>query len=53
MNTRAQQRANRRLKNQREKEDRLDKRSSTGYKDLTPYNAVRHILNKNAQLVLK
>ena len=53
MNSRAQQRVNKRLRNRREKEERLDKRSGTGYKDLTPYNAVRHILNINAQPVLK
>ena len=51
MKDRTKQRANRKLKH---KEDALDKRSSFGYKDLTPYNAVMQIKTSGkAQIALK
>ena len=51
MKNRKRQRENRRLKH---KEQRLDKYSDWGYKDLTPYNAVRLIETKEkAQIELR
>lgn len=51
MNNRERQRANRRLKN---KEDLLDKKNLLGVKDLTAYNAVKHIvLQDKATIVLR
>ena len=40
MKNRKKQRENRRLKHQ---EERIEKYSGWGYKDLTPYNAIRQI----------
>ena len=54
MRSRERQRANRRLKNQRQRESRLERRSATGYRDLTPYNAVQMIRsNGRSQIELK
>ncbi|MBR5379860.1 MAG: hypothetical protein IK140_04945 [Clostridia bacterium] len=51
MKDRKKQRENRRIKHQ---EELLSKRSESGYKDLTPYNAVRRIKTKGkAGAVLK
>lgn len=50
MKDRKKQRANRKLKH---KEQMLDKRDSCGVKNLTPYNAVLHMIHKNAEPVLK
>lgn len=50
MKDRKKQRANRKLK---PKEEKLEKRSIYGYKDLTPYNAVLIMIDKNAEIVLQ
>ena len=51
MKDRKRQRQNRKLKHH---EEALDKRSSTGYKDLTPYNAVLKMkTDGKAQIALK
>lgn len=51
MRDRKQERENRRLRHWKEK---LEKRSETGYKDLTPYNAALQIkTNGKANIVLK
>ena len=51
MRDRKKDRENRRLKHWKEK---LEKRSETGYKDLTPYNAALQIkTNGKANIVLK
>lgn len=51
MKNRKRQRENRRLKH---KEDILSKYDSWGYKDLTPYNAIKQIeSNGNAEIALK
>lgn len=51
MKNRERQRRNRRIKH---REEMLDKHSSTGYKDLTPYNAVLKLkTNDKAAIVLK
>lgn len=47
---RIKQRNNRKKK---QTEERLSKYSQFGYKDLTPYNAVNHMINKNADVALK
>lgn len=44
----------RELKRQQKLEDSIGKRSGCGYKDLTPYNAVRQIrTNGKANIALK
>lgn len=50
MKDRKKQRENRKLKT---KEPMLPKRDYCGVLNLTPYNAVRHMNDKNAQPVLK
>ena len=51
MKDRKRQRANRKAKHHEEK---LDKRSDYGYKDLTPYNAVLKMrTNGKAEIALK
>lgn len=51
MKDRKRQRQNRKLKHH---EEALEKRSSTGYKDLTPYNAVLKMkTDGKAQITLK
>mgnify|MGYP000212833158 FL=1 len=46
MKDRKKQRANRKLKH---KEQMLDKRDQCGVKNLTPYNAVQHMIHTNAE----
>lgn len=48
MKSRERQRQNRKIKH---KEELLDKYSSSGYKDLTPYNAVLAMNSKNNRVV--
>ena len=51
MKDRKRQRKNRKLKHH---EEALDRRSSTGYKDLTPYNAVLKMkTNGKSEIVLE
>ena len=50
MKDRKRQRKNRKRK---QKEEMLDKRDGCGVKNLTPYNAVLHMIHKNAEPVLK
>lgn len=51
MRNRERQRANRKAKR---REEALDRRSGSGYQDLTPFNAVNRIrTNGKAQIALK
>lgn len=50
MKERKKQRKNRKMKN---KEEKLEKRTVYGYKNLTPYNAVLKMIDKKATTVLQ